>query len=81
MLSTQELLLILFIILLFYGRKRLPELARALGKAKKEYKKEANQYEIFKIAKNLGIETQGKSEEEILREIEEKTKIKFTSEP
>jgi len=80
MLSTQELLLILFIILLFYGRTKLPELARALGKAKREYKKEANRYDIFKIAKNLGIETQGKSEEEILREIEEKTKIKFTSE-
>ncbi len=81
MFSTQELLVILFIILLFQGRKKLPELARALGRAKKEYLKEANQSEILKIAKNLGIETEGKSEEDILREIEDKTKVKFSSEP
>lgn len=33
-----ELVLILFIILLLFGAKRLPDIARALGKAVKELK-------------------------------------------
>lgn len=32
-----ELLVILFIVLLLFGAKRLPEMARSLGKAKKEF--------------------------------------------
>ncbi|MCX6354417.1 MAG: twin-arginine translocase TatA/TatE family subunit [Candidatus Aureabacteria bacterium] len=34
-----ELLVILFIILLLFGAKRLPELMRSLGKGAKEFKK------------------------------------------
>ena len=34
-----ELLLILFIILLLFGAKRLPEIARGLGEGIKEFKK------------------------------------------
>ena len=34
--GTQELLLILLIILIFFGPKKLPELARGLGQAIKE---------------------------------------------
>jgi len=34
-----ELLVILFIILLLFGAKKLPEIARALGESLKEFKK------------------------------------------
>jgi len=34
-----EILLIFFVILLLFGAKRLPELARSLGLAKKEFSK------------------------------------------
>ncbi|MFH1836344.1 MAG: twin-arginine translocase TatA/TatE family subunit [Methanobacteriota archaeon] len=38
-LGNQELLIILAIILLLFGGKKLPELARSLGLAKKEFEK------------------------------------------
>jgi sec-independent protein translocase protein TatA len=38
-LGGQELLLILFVILLFFGPSKLPELARGLGRGMKEFKK------------------------------------------
>ena len=37
--GTLEILLILFIVLLLFGAKRLPELAKGLGKGIKEFKK------------------------------------------
>ncbi len=36
-LGTPELVIVLFIVLLLYGGKRLPELARSMGSAVKEY--------------------------------------------
>ncbi len=38
-LGITEIILILVVILLLFGGKRIPELARALGKASYEYKK------------------------------------------
>ena len=38
-LGGQELLLILFVVLLFFGPSKLPELMRGLGKGMKEFKK------------------------------------------
>lgn len=38
-----EVLLILALILLLFGAKRLPELAKALGKSLKEFKKGINE--------------------------------------
>lgn len=35
----QELLVILFVVLLIFGGKKLPELAKGLGKGIKEFKK------------------------------------------
>ncbi len=35
----QELLIILFIVLLFFGPKRLPDMAEALGKSVQKFKK------------------------------------------
>ena len=37
--GISELLVLFFIILLFFGAKRIPEIAKALGKASREYNK------------------------------------------
>ncbi|MCP3964929.1 MAG: twin-arginine translocase TatA/TatE family subunit [Lentisphaerae bacterium] len=39
MLGWQEMLLIALFVLLFFGAKRIPEIARSLGKASHEFKK------------------------------------------
>jgi sec-independent protein translocase protein TatA len=44
-LGGQELILILLIILLLFGAKKLPELARGLGKGMKEFKKAQSEIE------------------------------------
>lgn len=41
--GMQELLLILLILVLLFGASKLPELARALGKALREFKKGAKE--------------------------------------
>ncbi len=38
-LGGQELLVVLLILLLLFGSSKLPELARSLGRARKEFKK------------------------------------------
>jgi sec-independent protein translocase protein TatA len=38
-LGGQELLLILFVVLLFFGPSKLPELARGIGRGMREFKK------------------------------------------
>ena len=38
-LGAPELIIILVIVLLLFGAKRLPEMARSLGKSSKEFKK------------------------------------------
>ncbi|MBR5624359.1 twin-arginine translocase TatA/TatE family subunit [bacterium] len=40
-----EIILIVLVILLLFGAKRIPELARALGKAKKEFQKAKDEVE------------------------------------
>jgi sec-independent protein translocase protein TatA len=40
----QELIFIFFVILLFFGPKKLPELARALAKAKAEFNKASRDF-------------------------------------
>ena len=42
-LGTGEILIILLIILLLFGAKKLPELAKGLGKGIKEFKKASNE--------------------------------------
>ena len=50
-----EIILILFIILLLFGAKKLPELAKGLGKGIKEFKKASNEVteEINKTDKDI----------------------------
>ncbi len=40
-----ELLVVLFIVVLLFGAKKLPELAKGLGKAKNEFQKAASETE------------------------------------
>ncbi|MCS7073068.1 MAG: twin-arginine translocase TatA/TatE family subunit [Bacteroidia bacterium] len=51
-LGTSEILLILFFVLLFFGAKKIPELARGLGRGIREFKDATNniQREIEKEA-------------------------------
>lgn len=53
-LGVTEILLILVVIILLFGGKRIPEIARALGRASYEYKKAKNaiqkETEEFKTA-------------------------------
>jgi len=42
-LGTGEILIILFVILLLFGAKKLPELARGLGKGINEFKKASSE--------------------------------------
>lgn len=49
--GAPELLIILFIVLLLFGSKKLPELARGLGRSVKEFKRAAQDVEDdFKAA-------------------------------
>ena len=51
----QELFLILLIVLIFFGAKKLPELARGLGQGIREFRKAAKdvQEEVEKETKKL----------------------------
>lgn len=44
-LGTTEIVVILFIVLLLFGAKKLPELAKGLGKSVSEFKKATNEIE------------------------------------
>jgi len=62
--GTTELLVILFIILLVFGSKKLPELAQGLGRGIKEFKKASNEIQDeLDINKPLN-ETKPKKEKE-----------------
>lgn len=43
--GTTELVVIFLVVLLFFGARRLPELARGLGKSMKEFKKATSEAE------------------------------------
>ncbi|MGB9728608.1 MAG: twin-arginine translocase TatA/TatE family subunit [Thermoprotei archaeon] len=82
---------VIIIALIIWGPSKIPELARALGRAKKEYveaakedkseteeiaKKQVNDDKLIEIAKSLGIDTEGKTKDQIAKEIIEKGKSK-----
>ncbi len=98
MIGSSELIIILVLALLLFGPKKLPELARSVGKAVGEYQKAAHEVEeeirraekevktqtvivdelleVHRIARNLGIEIEGKSKDQLLKEISAATEKK-----
>lgn len=75
-----EIALILAIVLILFGGKKLPELARSIGESVKQYKKavegegekRSEREIIVETAEKLGIDTRGKSVEELSKEITQK---------
>ena len=84
----QEIVLILVIIFIVFGPKKLPEMAKELGKAYREFKKASvnitdatsslwkdvdnEEKSIISIAKNLDLDTEEKSIKQLIQEIEKK---------
>lgn len=81
-----ELIFIFLIVLLLFGGKKLPELARSMGSAVREYteaskepakyvesktktKEDEEREAILEAARKLGIETEGRSIQEIAEDI------------
>lgn len=95
-LGTPEIIAILVIALLLLGPSKLPQLARSIGEALREFRKaasgateeeekkaiasisgkknvsESDRQVILGIAKKLGIDTEGLTDSEILKKIQEK---------
>ena len=75
----EALVILALVILLLFAPTKLPQLAKAIGqsireikKATKETEEEVDKEKLVKIAQELGIETEGKSKEEIMKEVMEK---------
>ena len=75
-LGTQEVVLIVFAVLLLFGGEKLPELARGLGKGIREFKDASDgvKREIHRNINQLTATEELKREEEIER-VKEQTKI------
>ncbi|MGW8181716.1 MAG: twin-arginine translocase TatA/TatE family subunit [bacterium] len=85
MTGNTELLFLLFIVLLLFGGSKLPELARSMGEAVKEFNKATNEptkyidektrkeneerQAIIDAAKKLGIPVEGRDINEIAQDI------------
>ena len=79
-----EIALILVVVLILFGPKKLPELARSIGDALRQYRKaqegvleepskpqtaKSEKELLIETAKKVGIKTEGKTMEEISDEI------------
>ncbi len=63
-LSPVELLVILFVVLVLFGGKKLPELARGLGKGFKEFKKAQKEIQDEINEEEFGSKQTDKNKEE-----------------
>lgn len=72
----QQLLIILLIILVLFGAKKIPDLAKGLGSGIKNFKKAVKEDEEENIAQNTKIEQENKnSVKNSSAETTEKTKV------
>ncbi len=81
MLGGLEILIVFFIALLLFGPKKIPEIARTLGEAVREFRKASSplatptikrtsdQELLLKVAKELGVEIEGRSSDEVAKAI------------
>ncbi len=67
--GTTELIIIMFIILLIFGAKKLPELAQGLGKGIREFKKASNEIQDEFKASTEPEPTPPKKDDETSKEI------------
>jgi TatA/E family protein of Tat protein translocase len=75
--GTTELIIIMFIILLIFGAKKLPELAQGLGKGIREFKKASNDIQE-ELSVNKPDEQIKSTENEKKDEKKDKMKIEET---
>jgi len=80
LIGWQELILILVILIFLFGATRLKGLAKGVGESVREFKSavkeppdEDTNESIIKMAKKMGITTEGKDINQIIKEMEEKT--------
>lgn len=94
MTGNTELLFLLFIVLLLFGGRKLPELARSMGEAVKEFNKATNaptkyvdektkkeneeRQAIIDAAKKLGISVEGRDINDIAQDIVKATSKEST---
>lgn len=87
-----EILLLIIIALILFGPKKLPELARAAGEAVRVFREESQKLtseepktggktsisdeDLKKLAEKLGIETEGKTKEQLVEEVIARAKEK-----
>jgi len=80
--GVTEILIILVLGLLLFGPKKIPEIAKTLGEAVREFRKFSSPtYEsqavrtqrdegvLIGLARGIGIDIEGKTQEDIIREI------------
>jgi len=81
MLGYQELLIIFVLVLLFFGGKKIPEVARGLGKGLKEFKKAKNDItdSINDSVEKKNVEISEVDDSEAAEKTEEKDKNKKTA--
>ena len=85
--GAPEVVLILVVIVLFFGAAKIPDLARALGRAKGEFEKgsrehraqpaeptieDAERERVLKAARELGIPTEGRSLSDVKADVRAK---------
>ncbi len=72
-LGWPEILIILFVVMLLFGAKRLPDLAKGFGKSIKEFKKAANEVETEMNAEDPPADAPKNGADKAAKKAESKT--------